>query len=411
MVLNVLFLDMNAYFASAEQHMRPELRGRPVAVIPMMTDSTCCIAVSYEARPFGVKTGTGVGEARRMCPGLVLVPARPEVYIHLHHRIVATVERCIHVDAVHSIDELSCRLLGSQCRPDDALALARTIKQTFRDEFGTALRCSVGLAPNRFLAKVAAEMQKPDGLVVLRPEDLPHKLYSLELIDLPGIGRRMRLRLQRRGIQTVEQLCGLSEDQLREIWNGVVGRRWWHWLRGHELIASPARRRSVGHSRVLPPRQRTDAGARGVLVHLIHKAAVRLRRIDYWAVHMHLSITYSRESSWSVRLPLGLCQDTVTMLEAFARAWADRPVGKRPLMVGITLVDLVAASYAPLPLFPEERRRLRLARAMDAVNERYGPLTLYFAGMHTARASVPTRIPFTIIPETRAHEEIRATPV
>jgi len=410
-MLNVLFLDMNAYFASAEQQMRPELRGRPVAVVPVVADTTCCIAVSYEARPYGVRTGTAVYQARRLCPPLVLVPARPELYVRLHHRIVATVERCLHVQAVHSIDEMSCRLTGGQRRPERGIALSRKIKDTLRREVGGSLRCSIGLAPNRFLAKVAAEMQKPDGLVVLRPEDLPARLYCLKLTDLPGIGRQMHGRLNRRGIQTVEQLCALSEDELRDLWNSVVGRRWWHWLRGHELSEPPTRRRTVGHSRVLPPEHRSDAGARAVMVHLIHKAAVRLRRLGYWAAHMHLSVSYVDHSSWSVRAALGLSQDTVSMLQVFARRWDDRPTGKRPLVVGVTLVDLVASSFATLPLFAEERKRLRFVQAMDAVNARYGPLTLYFAGMHTTRQAVPTRIPFTTIPEIRFHKEARTVPV
>src|SRR5208337_4195962 len=110
--LNWLFVDLNSYFASVEQEVRPELRGRPVAVVPMMADTTCCIAASYQAKAHGVKTGTLVGEARRICPGLQLVEARHELYVEYHHRIVAAVEQCVPVTAVLSIDEMGCRLLG-----------------------------------------------------------------------------------------------------------------------------------------------------------------------------------------------------------------------------------------------------------------------------------------------------------
>ena len=112
--LNWLFVDMNSYFASVEQDSRPELRGRPVAIVPMMADTTCCIAASYEAKAFGVKTGTIVADANRMCPEIVLVEARHEIYVDFHHRIVEAVESCLPVTAVLSIDEMACRLLGRE---------------------------------------------------------------------------------------------------------------------------------------------------------------------------------------------------------------------------------------------------------------------------------------------------------
>src|SRR5947209_12355645 len=109
-MLRWLFLDMNSYFASVEQQLCPELRGKPVAVAPVDTDHTSCIAASYEAKAFGVKTGTNIGMARHMCPGLRVVSARPAEYIKVHHRILEIVETILHVDRVESIDEMACRL-------------------------------------------------------------------------------------------------------------------------------------------------------------------------------------------------------------------------------------------------------------------------------------------------------------
>ncbi len=106
--LNWLFVDMNSYFASVEQDTRPELRGRPVAIVPMMADTTCCLAASYEAKAFGVKTGISVADAKQLCPGLVLVEARHELYVQYHHRIIEAVESCLPVTAVLSVDEMAC---------------------------------------------------------------------------------------------------------------------------------------------------------------------------------------------------------------------------------------------------------------------------------------------------------------
>jgi len=120
--LRWLYVDFNSYFASVEQQERPELRGKPVGVVPMLTDSTCCIAASYEAKAHGVKTGTMVPEARRLCPGMLFVVARHELYVEYHHKIVAAVDTCIPIEQVHSVDEMSCRLIGREREVRHAVA-------------------------------------------------------------------------------------------------------------------------------------------------------------------------------------------------------------------------------------------------------------------------------------------------
>ena len=221
MAINILFLDMNSFFASVEQQFRPDCRGRPVAVAAVVTDSTCCIAASIEAKALGIRTGTPVWQARQICPGLRVLEARPELYTRVHLQIVDAVERHLHVTRIDSIDEMWCRLMGAERQPARAVELARQIKQAIYRDLDEHLRCSIGLAPNRVLAKVAADMQKPDGLTVLHDHDLPHKLFDLRLDDLPGIGPRMLKRLQSHGISTVEELCGLNEAKLKQIWQGL----------------------------------------------------------------------------------------------------------------------------------------------------------------------------------------------
>ena len=140
-----LYLDMNSFFASVEQEMNPALRGKPIAVVPLLADTTCCIAVSYEGKAFGVKTGTKVGEAKKLCPGIHLIEGNHENYIKYHNRIVETVESCIPVEAVCSIDEIASRLTGSQQDVGIAGALADKIKSSIRMQVGSSLRCSIGV--------------------------------------------------------------------------------------------------------------------------------------------------------------------------------------------------------------------------------------------------------------------------
>jgi len=277
--LRWLLVDLNSYFASVEQELRPELRGRPVAVVPVMADTTCAIAASYEAKVFGVRTGTRVGDAKRMCPGIVLVEARHDVYVDYHNRIVEAVERCVPVAAVLSIDEMASSLIGREQPLSAALDLAKRIKNSIRESVGSTLRCSIGLAPNRYLAKIASDMQKPDGLVALTPDQLPSALSQLTLRDLPGVGAQMEKRLNEQGIRTMPQLLSLDREQLNRVWGGINGEKLWYWLRGEDFQdAELEHQKSISQSHVLPPELRTEDGCYAVAHKLLHKAAMRLRR-------------------------------------------------------------------------------------------------------------------------------------
>jgi DNA polymerase IV len=162
--LSVLFIDFNSYFASVEQEMQPHLRGRPVAVVPVMTDWTCAIAASYEAKAYGVKTGTNIREAKQMCPGLVCVPARHDAYVHFHHRLKAEIDQHVPILQVESIDEMSCELYGKYREEGEAVKLAARLQAAIRQNVGECLGSSIGLSTNRFLAKVASDMKKPNGI-------------------------------------------------------------------------------------------------------------------------------------------------------------------------------------------------------------------------------------------------------
>ena len=402
--LRYLFLDMNSYFASVEQQDQPRLRGRPVGVLPSMVATTCCIAASYEAKAYGVKTGTGVHEAARLCPGIQFVEARPERYVEVHHQIIEAAESCLHIDHISSIDEMYGRLLGEERQPQRAAEIAHAVKTAIRNKVGDYVRCSIGLAPNVWLAKVATDLQKPDGMVMILPEQMPEKICTLKLTDLPGIADGMNIRLQRHGVHTVAQLCRLSQAELSLIWESqVLGSLWWHQLNGHDLPFQPTRRRTVGHSHVLPPIWRTDAGARSVMARMIHKAAARMRRMDYVASHMTTRLGYMDGPKWKRRAPLGLCGDTLTMIRVLREIWYDKPLGT-PLQVAVQLDGLIPLNAATLPLFDEPRHLAELAKAMDRIDQKYCRHTIYFGMMFGAQTTAPTRISFTQIPSA---EEFR----
>ncbi|MFO0883270.1 MAG: hypothetical protein U0894_03635 [Pirellulales bacterium] len=226
-VMNWMMMDMDSYFASVEQSLRPELRERPVGVIPVETESTCLIAASYDAKRLGIKTGTSVRDARRICPGIKLVKARPKLYVEVHNRILESVDKCAPVEKVYSIDEWTFRLRGEDKRPETALKLAREIKKQLLADFDPWLSSSIGIASSRLLAKIASGLQKPNGLTVLPVEDMPDRISHLTLKSLCGIGDGMLSRLNRHGIQTIRDLWELSRSQSVQVWGSIGGAQWW----------------------------------------------------------------------------------------------------------------------------------------------------------------------------------------
>lgn len=394
--LHWLLVDMNSYFASVEQQMNPKFRGKPLAVVPTMTDTTSCIAASIEAKKFGVKTGTNVGDAKKMCPGIILIKGDHNHYIRYHEKIVEAVESCLPVTSVMSIDEMACRLTGRDQNPANAFELANEIRRKIFD-IGSELRCSIGLSTNRFLAKIASDMKKPDGLTFLFKEDLPESLMHLKLRDLPGVGRNMEIRLNDQNIQTMQQLLALDQMAMRKVWGGIWGERMYQWLRGVDLELKETARHSISHSAVLAPALRNDKGSYAVLQKLTQKAAVRLRKLDLWCGRISISVRYMDKTKWSKEIKMLECQDTQTLLEVLAKVWPER-ARKTPLKVSVWFTDLIESGERTFSLF-ENKKRQELSKALDKLNTKFGKETLYFGGTHEVKAAAPTRIAFTNIPE------------
>jgi DNA polymerase-4 len=419
-----LHIDLNSFFASVEQQLHPEYRGRPLAVVPTQADTTVCIAASYEAKALGIRTGTLVGEAKRLCPEIVLVEGSHGVYAEYSHRVAEAVELCCPVAHTPSIDEVVCQLMGREQEPARARRIALDIKQSIYRRAGEALRCSIGMAPNRYLAKIASDMQKPDGLIGLLPSQLPRSIAHLELRDLPGVGARTEARLNAKGIRTMEQLLALERAGMHALWDSVWGDRLYHWLRGVETGDDGAPvpseiQKSLGHSHVMAPEHRTPEGAWAVAHKLLHKAAMRLRMEHFYTGSMGVTLRYAltkeqaariktkkhfsglRHSGWGMEARFSPCQDTLTLLGVLRGVWAKRPEGAgfaRPFFVGVTMHNLIPESEFQGSLFGDEGNRAGLAATMDKLNLKYGHSTLHFAGMLPAKESAPTRIAFTQIP-------------
>ena len=419
-----LHIDLNSFFASVEQQLHPEYRGKPLGVCGTMADTGALIAASYEAKALGIRTLTKVGEAKRLCPDIVLVNGSHSVYSEFSHKIAQAVERCCPVAHTPSIDEMVCQLIGRECEPPNARQIALEVKQAIKDDVGETLRCSIGMAPNRYLAKIASDMQKPDGLIGLLPSQLPRAIAHLELRDLPGVGARTEARLNRKGITTMEQLLALDRPGMHTLWDSVWGDRLYHWLRGGETGDDGAPvpseiQKSLGHSHVMGPEFRTDEGAWSVAHKLLHKASMRLRMEKFYTSSMSVTVKYAltreqqtkvaskqhtsgiKHTAWGMEARFAEAQDTLSLLDVLRKTWAQRPQGEwyaRPFFVGVTLRELMPEDEHQATLFGDPDNRKELSATMDKLNLKYGHTTLHFAGMLPARDTAPTRIAFTQIP-------------
>jgi DNA polymerase-4 len=429
--LRWLFLDLNSYFASVEQQLNPHLRGKPVAVSPAESEYTRAIAASQEAKKFGIKTGTMIADARVKCPGLIVVQARHDVYVKTHHQIVAEVWNHIPVSAVCSIDEVACRLIGRERKPENAVAIAERIKQGIRRNVGERLTCSVGLAPSRMLAKVAADMQKPDGLTILEGHLLPEKILGLKLGDFPGIGWNMAKRLETRGVLTVADLWALTPRRTKQIWGSIEGERFWYELHGYDVPDRPApRKSSIGHSHVLAKVMREAPATRLVARRLLLKAGTRLRRMNLAAgalvLHTTLENTqkpdlwkkpsWGEDQAWSADARFHPTQDSVFLLKRLDEMWADliqRHPNRRFKAVGVVLhglrpVDqIIGDLFLDPALYPgAPQRGVKLYSAVDRINKKYGHDTVALGVLPGAVAKyVGAKIAFNRIPELAEFDE------
>lgn len=396
--LRWLFADLNSYFASCEQQEDPDLRGRPIAVAPLMSDTTCAIAASYEAKLCGIKTGTNIGEARRMCPELKVVPSHPKLYVEYHHRILDAIECIIPIEHVMSIDEVACLLDRSQQTTERVEELSADLKQAIRERVGACLTVSIGAASNKLLAKLASDMQKPDGLTILEPQNMPQKILHLDINEISGIGANMMRRLEAAGLNTMSKLWLASEAELERIWGGVLGKRFHALLHGVDLPSPSRQKRSLGHQHVLAPEQRSVEAAKIVLQELLAKAALRLRQENIYCQRLVVDIKWIDDNRhWIDDRKFAETQDNLSLGRMLLEILNKTPE-KKPLRVGVSLTDLVSASRHQKDLF-DRPENVNLTQAIDALNEKFGKGSIGFGLKAASSKKLMSKIAFQRVPD------------
>jgi DNA polymerase-4 len=306
---------------------------------------------------------------------------------------------------VKSIDELCCRL--DHRAVADPRALAKEIKTNLADSVGRFITCSIGFAANRQLAKIACKQDKPNGVTVWHPKDMPGPLLEVPLDDIPGVGRAMRQRLAYHGVADTAGLYGLQPKHVRKIWRSVTGETLWYALHGYDVQAPETERGMFGHGRVLPPEVRQLDKAYEIARMLLAKAARRLRRERYYCSGLWVWLDV-KEGQWARTRSMPMVRDDHAIMGALRAVWAEAkaqlPQRTRVFRVGVTLVDITPATSRQMDMLLDdegERRRWEaVTSSMDTINYRYsktivslGPWNPPGAGDHLGGKISYTRIP------------------
>jgi DNA polymerase-4 len=376
--MTIFHIDMDSYFASVEQQARPWLRGKPIVVSGRPDIHSVVAAASKEAKRYGIKAGMSTWEAKKLCPEVIFVPGDPDKYESVTRRFLGILISYTPMVEVYSIDEVFLDATEILPRYPDPIALALEIKRKFREELGEWITCTIGIAPNKLLAKLATEEAKPNGIKWIRPEDVPEVLRNTPVEAVCGIGPRIAKRLSYMGVWTLADLGKIPEAYLKRVF-GVYGTVLHLW--GMGVDPTPLKpywqeeeEKSIGHSHALPKSLRHPEGARRVLYYLSVKTARRLRKKGFVGRVIHAMYRDEEMKYFGAQKALSTptCDERRifdTAMEIVERL-GGFPYGVS--LVGVRVAGLERISAHPYPLFPEEARREKLLFALDRIRDRFG---------------------------------------
>ncbi len=372
---------MNSFFASCEQQDHEPLRGRPVGVCPFVSPSACVIAPSAEAKSFGVKTGMRLHECRVLCPDIIPVPARPYRYRQYHIEIMKVLHRYCDDVVAKSIDEAVIDLTSYRLVYKDMRALALQIKKDIADSCGAFVKCSIGIAPNSFLAKLGTELQKPDGLIQITPDNIDGYLSRLKLTDLPGIARANERRLQMIGIRNPYEMRHSSPAILRKAFGGIVGHYWYCRLHFMEVDLYENSYKAMSATRSVSKVQRESPQAlEGLLVSLCTRLEQRMVKQGVFCREAAFFIRYRDLTGWETKVrfsyPVQDATDVRNYLKdkiaAFEREHSIRMFHAGTLSMGVVISGFIRSDQVSYTLFDNKMRQDQLRMVMYHIKDRYG---------------------------------------
>ena len=382
----VLFVDMNSFFASCEQQVNYYLRGRPVGVCVYTGKYGCVIAPSVEAKRAGVKTGMRLNDAIQLCPDLVPIETNPARYREFHVKIMNVLRKYADDVLPKSIDEAVVNLTQYKWMYKDPVQVAYRIKEDIKNEVGDWLRCSIGVAPNTFLAKLASDLQKPDGLTIINPENIDTVLAKLDLQDLPGISSNYARRLERAGITNPLKMRYTSAQILREIFKSVEGYYWHYRLNFYEFDINSHAYKSMQAQRQISKEQRSSVeSVEQVFMTLCMRLEQRMVKHGVYCKTIGFTARYGEPERWddyfSISEPI---QDGIELMnlireriDQFLQKYHAKPIFTTDVRsLGITVTNFVKKEDVQPNLFEDRSRQNKLRETVYEIKNRFGDIKL-----------------------------------
>jgi DNA polymerase-4 len=394
----ILHIDLNSCFATVEQQARPLLRGKPVAVTNRKTPNACVVAASYEAKSLGVKVGMGYRDAKALAPELIMVETDPPKYHYVYQKLVEIMRSYSPNIAMKSIDEGIIDFTGTReaVNKRPLTAIGYEIKRRLKDEVGDWMTCNIGIAPNRFLAKQAASLHKPDGLDVITYKNLRQVLSGLKLTDLFGIAERNQARLNACGIYTPLDLLGAPSELLkRQAFKSVIGEDWYKRLRGYEVDNQEWATKTVGRQYVMDVQRPSEELLRSRLAYLCETTAMKLRYKNLSARGVYIYLMYAGGDAWYERRMFK--SSFFSNAEVHRRAtllFNRRPLDDWVRMMAVSCYALEPSNINQVSMLDEVNKEVWLTQAVDEINSQFGEFTVTLASSLKAKSVVKQKIPF-----------------
>ena len=377
----VMYVDMNSFFASCEQQLDPALRGKPVGVCPYESPNAAVIAVSMEAKKLGITTGMRLMECRQICPQLIIRPSQPVKYRQFHVMIINVLKKYCNDVIPKSIDEAILNFTSYKLIYKDFPLIARQIKTDIRAQ-ADYLKCSIGIAPNAFLAKLATDLQKPDGLVEITADNIEEHLKKLRLTDLPGIASANEKRLKKVGIYTPLELRSASISLLRKAFGGIVGYYWHCRLHFYEVDLYVNQTKSMGAGRTVASQQSASLQTLDALIiSLSTRLEQRMVKQSVFCRQAIFVVGYKNRGAFKALFnfanPL---QDAIELrsyiMQRIKEYETDCPSSpvlcKDVFSINITVQDFISQDVIQYNLFDNRIQQDKLRRTMYLIKNKYG---------------------------------------
>lgn len=385
----VLFIDMNSFFATCEQQTNYWLRGRPVAVCVYTGKYGCVIAPSVEAKKRGIKLGMRLNDAMKICPDLVPLETNPEKYRTYHARIMSILKRYSEDVLPKSIDEAIVDLTSYKNIHPDVVKVAKEIKAAILEEVGDYLRCSIGIAPNAFLAKLASDIEKPDGLTIINPENIDSVLKKLELTDFPGISKGMKNRLNKAGIYTPLELRHSTPEKLKAACKSIIGLHWYYRLHFQEVdLHSNEEYKSMSAMRQVSKEQRKNVqNLNDILMMLCLTLEKRMMQKTLYCKRVSFFTRYEDGTAFEDRFftnqPLQDGMEIFHILLERQKVYqqknkiSDTIININTTSIGVVLSDFIPDDLLQLNIFDNSHlKNNKLRKTVYELKNKYGTKTI-----------------------------------